>query len=187
MIRRPLFSHELSSRREALMGFLSWLDGLLGPSTRPPPPGEIEMPSGLTIRLEPFEGDSGSGYAIVRNSDDQRLQWQTLKTGEGLKSFYVKGAKRRMDALQSSAFRPGKEVLLVPEPDNPHDEDAVAVYDAEGETKLGYVPADDTRIVHMFLDEDSEARCLVVWQVVEGGERKAIRVLLLADRTENGD
>lgn len=52
-----------------------------------------------------------------------------------------------------------------------------------GETKLGYVPADDTGIVHMLLDADPEVRCLVVWQVVEGGKRKAVRVLLLADRT----
>lgn len=150
---------------------------------RKPPPGEIETPSGLTIRLEPFEGDSGSGYSLVRDSDDQRLNWQTIDTGEGLKFFHVKGAKRRLDALQSSAFRPGEEVRLVPEPDDPYDGDATAVYDAAGGTKLGYLPADETGIVRTFLDEDPEARCLVVWKVVEDGERKAVRVLL-ADRTE---
>jgi hypothetical protein len=36
-------------------------------------------------------------------------------------------------------FRPGAEVRLVPEPDNPHDDRAVAVFDRTGRYRAGYL------------------------------------------------
>jgi HIRAN domain len=52
------------------------------------------------------------------------------------------GASYRADALQDDAFAPGRRLALVPEPENEHDPNAVAVYDAERRLQAGYVPAE---------------------------------------------
>ena len=41
------------------------------------------------------------------------------------------GASYRLEALQDDAFAPGRPLALVPEPENEHDPNAVAVWDAE--------------------------------------------------------
>ena len=52
------------------------------------------------------------------------------------------GASYRAEALQDDAFAPGRPLALVPEPENEHDSNAIAVYDAERRLQAGYVPAD---------------------------------------------
>lgn len=52
------------------------------------------------------------------------------------------GASYRADALQDDAFAPGRRLALVREPENEHDPNAVAVWDAERRLQAGYVPAD---------------------------------------------
>ncbi len=54
----------------------------------------------------------------------------------------VAGGNYRPDALQDSRFDPGCGVRLQPEPDNRHDANAVAVWDATGSVQVGYIPAD---------------------------------------------
>lgn len=143
---------------------------------------EIVRDNWPNLILKPQSLEEGRGYVLFRSSDNQRLGYQRMRTSHGLKSFYVAGAQRREDAIQSSAFNLGEKLSLVPEPDNPHDEDAIAIYDAERETKAGYVPADETSIVHLFLEEDPEPLCIPVWEIREEGRRKTFRVLVVADR-----
>jgi hypothetical protein len=60
---------------------------------------------------------------------------------EGLIISHVAGAIHRPEALASEGAAPGKPLRLLPEPDNPHDANAVAVLLASGEP-AGYVPRD---------------------------------------------
>ena len=89
----------------------------------------------------------------------------------------VAGVSFRLDALQDDAFVPGHRLALVPEPDNEHDPNAIAIWDEDRRVQAGYVPAETAR----GLDADA-------WQAVsllefhEDGRRAGLRVLL-APRT----
>jgi hypothetical protein len=57
----------------------------------------------------------------------------------------VAGTSYRAGALQDDAFAPGKPLELVPEPENAHDPNAIAVWDAARLLQAGYVPAEAAR------------------------------------------
>ena len=83
------------------------------------------------------------------------------------------GASYRAEALQDDAFAPGRRLALVREPENEHDPNAVAVFDAERRQQAGYVPAD----VAPELCGDEQAVSL--WEFRgEDGRRIGLRVLL---------
>ena len=79
----------------------------------------------------------------------------------------VAGVSFRPEALDDSSFEPGRLLALVPEPDNPHDPNAVAVWNEERTLQAGYVP----REVAPELAGDEQAVSL--WRV-EGGLRMLI-------------
>ena len=58
---------------------------------------------------------------------------------DGLIVANVAGAAHRPEALASDGAAPGSPLVLRPEPENPHDPNAVAVLLADG-SPLGYVP-----------------------------------------------
>jgi HIRAN domain len=83
------------------------------------------------------------------------------------------GASYRGDAFQDDGFAPGRHLELVREPDNEHDPNAVAVYDAGRRLQAGYVPAD----VAPELRGDEQAVSL--WEFRgEDGRRIGLRILL---------
>jgi HIRAN domain len=98
---------------------------------------------------------------LVRN-DDPRVRVIKLA-----------GSSYRLDALQDDAFAPGSRLRLVPEPDNEHDPNAIAVWDADGRLQAGYVPA-----------ETAAGLDAAAWQPVslleffEGEQRIGLRILL---------
>ncbi len=55
----------------------------------------------------------------------------------------VAGVSFRPESLEDPSFEPGRALALVPEPDNPHDSNAVAVWNEERTLQLGYVPSGD--------------------------------------------
>jgi hypothetical protein len=79
----------------------------------------------------------------------------------------VAGVSYRAEALDDPSFDPGQPVTLVPEPDNEHDPNAVAIWNAERTLQLGYVPRD----VAPELRGDEQAVSL--WRV-DGGLRVLI-------------
>jgi hypothetical protein len=83
------------------------------------------------------------------------------------------GASYRLDELQNDAFSAGSRVVLVPEPDNPHDPKAVAIWDEERRVQAGYVPAD----IAGGLDAD-EWQAVVIREYFDEGRRVGLRVLL---------
>jgi hypothetical protein len=60
---------------------------------------------------------------------------------EDLIVSHIAGAVHHPEALESDDAAPGRTLSLRPEPDNPHDPQAVAVLLASGEL-VGYVPRD---------------------------------------------
>ena len=79
----------------------------------------------------------------------------------------VAGISYRAEAAADESFDPGRRLALVPEPENEHDPNAVAIWNAERTLQAGYVPA----AVAPELAGDEQAVSL--WRV-EGG----LRVLL---------
>jgi HIRAN domain-containing protein len=85
----------------------------------------------------------------------------------------VAGASYRVDALQDEGFAPGRRLALVPEPENEHDPNAIAIWDDARRIQAGYVPAD---IASELRADDWQAVSL--WEFQEAGQRGGLRVLL---------
>jgi hypothetical protein len=80
-----------------------------------------------------------AGYTPIDASG--RFMSREALAADGLLVANVAGAVHRPSALESDGAAPGRRLLLRPEPDNPHDPNAVAVLTEEG-LALGYVPRD---------------------------------------------
>lgn len=79
----------------------------------------------------------------------------------------VAGVSFRPEAVADSSFDPGRRLALVPEPDNEHDPQAVAIWNEGRSLQAGYVPRD----VGATLAGDEQAVSL--WRAGEG-----LRVLI---------
>ena len=86
---------------------------------------------------------------------------------ERIRVVKVAGASYRAEALQDPGFDPGRRLALVPEPDNEHDPNALAIWNVDRTLQVGYVPRD----VAPELRGDEQAVSL--WRV-EGGLRVLI-------------
>jgi hypothetical protein len=110
-----------------------------------------------------------SGYWLRDAATGEAMRWND----ERVRVVKLAGASYRADALQDDAFAPGRRLTLVPEPENEHDPNAVAIWDAERRLQGGYVPAD----VAPELRGDEQAVSL--WEFRdEQGVRIGLRVLL---------
>lgn len=85
----------------------------------------------------------------------------------------VAGVSYRLDELQDDAFAPGRRLALAAEPENEHDPNAIAVWDADRRVQAGYVPADIARGL-----DAADWQAVSLWQFVEEGKRGGLRVLL---------
>ena len=85
----------------------------------------------------------------------------------------VAGVSFRIDELQDDAFAPGRKLALVAEPENEHDPNAIAIWDADRRVQAGYVPADVARDLHA---DDWQA--VALYEFFAEGKRGGLRVLL---------
>jgi HIRAN domain len=119
----------------------------------------------LRIWLERGE----SGYWLRDAASGQALSWKDPR----LLVVKLAGSSYRLKELQDDAFAPGRRLALVPEPDNPHDPDAVAVWDADRRLQAGYVPA--TFAPELRGDEQA----IALWEFSDdAGRRIGLRVLI---------
>ena len=129
------------------------------------PPGSSSSSDRLRIWLERGE----SGFWLRDAATGDAMKWDDPR----VRVVKLAGASYRADALQDEAFAPGRRLVLVREPANEHDPNAVAVYDAERRLQAGYVPAD----VAPELRGDEQAVSL--WEFrAEDGLRIGLRILL---------
>jgi hypothetical protein len=119
----------------------------------------------LRIWLERGE----SGYWLRDAATGEALRWND----ERLRVVKLAGASYRTEALQDDGFAPGRRLTLVREPDNEHDPNAVAVWDAEGRVQGGYVPAEVAPELH------GDEQAVSLWEFCdEDGRRVGLRVLI---------
>jgi hypothetical protein len=117
----------------------------------------------LSERLRLILERAQSGYRLRDAATGEIVRWEDPR----ILVIPVAGVSFRADALDDPSFEPGRVVALVPEPDNEHDPNAVAVWNEERTLQVGYVPRD----VAPELKGDEQAVSL--WRV-EGGLRVLI-------------
>lgn len=147
----------------------------VAPVSRDAPAGTdlpLSAEGGLALRWA--EAPSGSGFVVVDAASGERASPDRLDGSEGIFGVEVASGPHRGGALQDAAFDPGREVRLVPEPDNPVDADAVAVWSLDESRQAGYLPegAIEKRDIAMLLHEDVELRAFVRWQELDDRDRR---------------
>ena len=103
------------------------------------------------------------GYHLRDAASGTRVAWEDPR----IRVVPVAGISYRAEAAADASFEPGHRLALVPEPQNEHDPNAVAVWNDERTLQAGYVPA----AVAPELQGDEQA--LSLWRV-EGGLRVLI-------------
>jgi hypothetical protein len=128
----------------------------------------------------------GRGWVIHDATTDSAFEEaDPLLDDASILVFNVRGVTFHKAALQQSCFNPGHEVLIVPEPDNPVDEDALAVWDASRRHHLGYVPKERTWRFRLSLDGNRDSRAYVWWDWHKtNGERCGVKVVMLPHPAE---
>ena len=109
-----------------------------------------------------------SGYFLRDAESGEPVRWSDPR----LRVVPVAGVSYRADALPDASFDPGRRLSLVREPENEHDPNAVAVWDAERRVQCGYVPAD------VACELEGEFQAVSLWQFVEDGRRIGLRILI---------
>ena len=105
-----------------------------------------------------------SGYHLRDAASGEAVRWEDPR----IRVVPVAGVSYRAEALPDASFDPGRRLALVPEPDNEHDPNAVAIWNEERTLQLGYVP----REIAAELGGDEQAVSL--WRVEDG-----LRVLIV--------
>ncbi len=118
----------------------------------------------------------GRGFFLRVAKSGEPLRWQDARLGEaGAHVIRVAGTSYRRDELRDPGFEPGKPLALVREPDNPHDANAISVWNEERTAQAGYVPANEAAVLAGLED----LRALSLWEWRSGtGERIGLRALV---------
>jgi HIRAN domain len=117
----------------------------------------------VSERLRLWLERAPSGYYLRDAGTGEPVRWED----ERIRVVPVAGVSFRPEALDDPGFEPGRGLALVPEPDNEHDPNAVAIWNEERTVQAGYVP----REVASELGGDEQA--VSIWRV-EGGLRVLI-------------
>jgi hypothetical protein len=117
----------------------------------------------VSERLRLILEQAHSGYRLRDAATGEPVRWEDPR----IRVVPAAGVSFRPEALPDASFDPGRRLALVPEPDNEHDPNAVAIWNEELTLQLGYVP----RETAVELGGDEQAVSL--WRV-EGGLRVLI-------------
>ena len=118
----------------------------------------------------------GRGYLLREAETGEPLRWQDPRlTGVGAQVIRVAGTSYRSDEVGDPGFEPGNPLTLVREPDNPHDANAISVWNADRTAQAGYVPATVAEGLAGF--ENLCALSLWEWRGTVG-ERVGLRALV---------
>jgi hypothetical protein len=107
----------------------------------------------------------GAGYHLRDAATGEVVTWEDPR----VRVVAVAGVSFRADAVADGSFDPGARLALVPEPDNEHDPNAVAIWNAERTLQAGYVPRD------VAADLAGDELAVSLWRAGEAG----LRVLLV--------
>jgi HIRAN domain len=123
----------------------------------------------------------GRGYLFTDGDGDPILNREE-ESGyvAGLDAIVVKvaGVSYRSDALQLPAFDPLRPLRLIPEPTNPHDPNAVGVWDETGRVQLGYVPKEFAPHVAQAMRTGLPRQAMSLWEWRKEGQRCGLRIVI---------
>lgn len=130
-------------------------------------------------QTETEAGTTLDGRGFVLRYGERSISWGDPRLAEaGVDVVKVAGTSYRLDELQDAGFAPGSLLLLRPEPENPHDPNAVGIWDAEGRAQAGFVPRDRAEALTRRLGSAQlEAFALWEWRDAEG-RRCGLRILV---------
>ncbi len=131
---------------------------------------------GSRYRLEATAFGSGRGFAVHRASDGMGIRWQALPRSDGLEALELEDIRPDGDALQSPTFNPGSRLSLAVESG-----DRVAIYDADGDRRAGYLPADRAPAIARQIKEGHRFTSVSLWEKLVQGRRVTLRVLVLSE------
>jgi hypothetical protein len=118
----------------------------------------------------------GRGYFLREAESGEPLRWQDPRLAEvGAQVIRVAGTSYRRDEVGDPGFEPGNPLTLVREPDNPHDANAISVWNEDRTAQAGYVPANVA--VELAGFEDLCALSLWEWRGADG-RRVGLRALV---------
>ena len=106
-----------------------------------------------------------SGFYLRDAATGEAVRWSDPR----LHVVPVAGVTFRPGAVEDASFEPGRKLALVREPDNEHDPNAVAIWNAERTLQAGYVPRE------LAPELTGEEQAVSLWRV-EGG----LRVLIVS-------
>jgi hypothetical protein len=104
-----------------------------------------------------------SGYYLRDAATGERVRWEDSR----ILVVPVAGVSYRLEALPDESFDPGRRLALVPEPQNEHDPNAVAIWNEERTLQAGYVPRETA------VQLSGNEQAVSLWRV-EGGLRVLI-------------
>ena len=92
---------------------------------------EVE-PEVITLEACTYDGSHGRGYLFVEDHTSllRRHVWVT----------WMAGLWHHIEEVQDPSFSPGRALALIPEPDDPLDAHAIAIWNAERTKTAGYLP-----------------------------------------------
>ncbi|HJV28970.1 MAG TPA: HIRAN domain-containing protein [Gaiellaceae bacterium] len=123
----------------------------------------------MTERLRLWLERAGAGYRLRDAATEQLVREDDPR----IHVIPVAGVSYRLDDVQAEGFAPGRRLALVPEPDNEHDPNAIAIWDEERRSQAGYVPADVARML-----QAGAWQAVSLREFAEEGRRGGLRVLL---------
>jgi hypothetical protein len=106
----------------------------------------------------------GAGYHLRDAATGERVAWEDPR----IRVVPVAGVSFRADDVADASFDPGARLALVPEPDNEHDPNAIAIWNADRTRQAGYVPRE------LAAELDGTELAVSLWRAGEG-----LRVLLV--------
>lgn len=123
----------------------------------------------MTERLRLWLERAGAGYRL-RDAATERY---VREDDPRIHVIPVAGLSYRIDEVQAGGFAPGRRLALVPEPENEHDPNAIAIWDEGRRVQAGYVPADVAGTLRA-----GEWQAVSLREFSEDGRRGGLRVLL---------
>jgi hypothetical protein len=117
----------------------------------------------MTERVRLWLERGERGYFLRDAATGEPVRWEDPR----ILVVSVAGVTFRPGNVDDPSFDPGRRLALVPEPDNEHDPNALAIWNEERTLQAGYVPA--VNAAELAGDEQAVS----IWRV-EGGLRVLI-------------
>ncbi len=107
----------------------------------------------------------GAGFHLRDAATGRPVTWEDPR----IRVVAVAGVSFRPDAVADVSFDPGNRLVLVPEPANEHDPNAVGIWNEERTLQAGYVPRE------LVQELAGDELAVSLWRMGEAG----LRILLV--------